>query len=211
MTDADQHGFFARAGAATVHEAYGRKGNLDPHIRAIVPGFAIAGPAFCALCEDGDNLALHRAVAEALPGDIIVVAGHGVPCGYLGDILAEAARCRGIAGIVVDGSVRDAAELRKMGYPVWARGLAIRGADKMKPGRIGAAIRCGGVDVSPGDLMVADDDGVCAVARADIGKVGEMTKDRLARENDIRDRLRQGALTLDLLDLRKYLDARDLG
>src|SRR5690349_18198617 len=102
----------------------------------MVQGLAIAGPAFCAVCERGDNLALHRAVAEASAGDIIVVAGHGEPCGYLGDILAEAARCRGIAGIIVDGSVRDAAELRKLRFPVWARGLAIRGATKTEPGHI---------------------------------------------------------------------------
>jgi 4-hydroxy-4-methyl-2-oxoglutarate aldolase len=205
VSDAALHAFFAGAGAASVHEAYGRRGDLDPAIRAIVPGLAVAGPAFCAICERGDNLALHRAVAEASAGEIIVVSGHGEACGYLGDILAEAAICRGIAGIVVDGSVRDASELRKMRFPVWAGGLAIRGATKTHPGLIGTVIQCGGVQIAPGDLIVADDDGVCAVPRANVAAVMDATKDRLAREIAIRDRLRQGALTLDLLDLRKYL------
>lgn len=207
MIEASQLRFFARAGAATVYEAYGRIGDLDPGIRTMVPGLAIAGPAFCVSCERGDNLALHRAVAEAAAGDVIVLSGHGEACGYLGDILAEAAACRGIAGVVVDGFVRDAAELTKMRFPVWARGLAIRGATKIHAGSIGAPVQCGGVRIAPGDLVVADDDGVCAVASVDLSRVFESTGERLAQEIAMRDRLRQGALTLDLLDLRKYLSA----
>lgn len=205
MSDGMHTEFFAQAGAASVHEAYGRRGDLDPAIRSMIAGLTIAGPAFCAMCDRGDNLALHRAVAEASAGDVIVVSGHGEPCGYLGDILAEAAICRGIAGIVVDGSVRDVAELRKMRFPVWARGLAIRGATKTHPGRIGAMIQCGGIEIAAGDLIVADDDGVCAVPRANVSQLLEATKKRLAQEIVIRDHLRRGALTLDLLDLRKYL------
>jgi 4-hydroxy-4-methyl-2-oxoglutarate aldolase len=205
MIEASQLQFFARAGAATVYEAYGRIGDLDPLVRAMVPGMAVAGPAFCVQCERGDNLALHRAVAEASAGDVVVVSGHGEACGYLGDILAEAAACRGIAGVVVDGFVRDVAELTKMRFPVWARGLAIRGATKVRAGVTGGPVRCGGVEFAPGDLVVCDDDGVCAVARDDIARVFEATRNRLAQEVAIRDRLRQGALTLDLLDLRKYL------
>ena len=205
MIEASHLKVLARAGAATVYEAHGRIGDLDPALRAMVPGLAVAGPAFCVQCERGDNLALHRAVAEAAAGDVIVLAGHGEACGYLGDILAEAAACRGIAGVVVDGFVRDAVELTRMRFPVWARGLAIRGATKVHAGSIGTRVQCGGVRITPGDLIVADDDGVCAVGRAEIGRVFESTKQRLAQEVAIRDRLRQGALTLDLLDLRKYL------
>ena len=130
-------------------------------------------------------------------------------CGYLGDILAEAAASRGIAGVVVDGFVRDAAELNRMRFPVWARGLAIRGATKIHPGEIGQPVHCGGVRIAPGDLVVADDDGACAVPAADIGRVFEATGRRLAQEVEMRERLRQGALTLDLLDLRKYLSPVD--
>lgn len=209
MIEASRIEFFARAGAATVYEAHGRVGDIDPAMRAIVPGLAIAGPAFCVRCEPGDNLALHHAVAEAAPGDVIVLSGDGVACGYLGDILAEAAASRGIAGVVVDGFVRDAAELNRMRFPVWARGLAIRGATKIHPGEIGQPVHCGGVRVAPGDLVVADDDGACAVPAADIGRVFEATGRRLAQEVEMRERLRQGALTLDLLDLRKYLSPVD--
>ncbi|RTL99479.1 MAG: 4-carboxy-4-hydroxy-2-oxoadipate aldolase/oxaloacetate decarboxylase [Hyphomicrobiales bacterium] len=211
MNEASRIEFFARAGAATVYEAYGRAGNLDPALRAIVPGLAVAGPAFCARCEPGDNLALHRAVAEAAPGDVIVLSGNGEACGYLGDILAEAAACRGIAGVVVDGFVRDAAELNRMRFPVWARGLAIRGATKVHPGELGRPVECGGMRIAPGDLVVADDDGACVVASADIDRVFDSTGRRLAQEVEIRERLRQGSLTLDLLDLRKYLSPVNAG
>lgn len=193
----------ATAGAATVYEAYGRKGNLDPTVSRISSSRQIAGPAFCVVCTRGDNLALHRAVAEAQEGDILVVAGHGDCCGYLGDILAEAAVVRGIAGIVVDGFVRDRAELQKLDFPVWARGLSIKGATKTSPGQIGIAMDCAGVRIEQGDLIVADDDGVTCVAKSDVATVVGSVQQRLEQEMDIRSKLRQGALTLDLLDLRE--------
>ncbi|MDQ0474595.1 4-carboxy-4-hydroxy-2-oxoadipate aldolase/oxaloacetate decarboxylase [Labrys wisconsinensis] len=196
---------FRRAGAATVYEAQGRLGDVDPAIRAVVPGRPVAGPAFCIACEPGDNLALHRGVAEAAPGDVLVVAGAGQACGYLGDILAEAALCRGIAGVVVDGSVRDATELTRMGFPVWARGLAIRGAGKARPGLTGVPVEIGGVRVVPGDLVVADDDGVCVVPLAGAAAALAATERRLRQEEAVRAGLRRGELTLDLLDLRRYL------
>ena len=205
MTANTIHANFAAAGAATVYEAYGRKGDLDPSIRRISSGRQIAGPAFCASCTMGDNLALHRAVAAASRGDVLVVAGHGAEYGYLGDILAEAAIARGIAGIIVDGFVRDAAELRKLDFPVWARGLAIRGATKTQPGHIGHPIDCGGIRVENGDLIVADDDGVTVVPQADVAKTAGNVEERLKQESAMRDELRRGALTLDLLGLRKYL------
>lgn len=207
MKDATLYDEFARAGAATVYEAYGRRGDLDPAIRRISSQRSIAGPAFCVACERGDNLALHRAVAEASAGDILVVAGHQGAYGYLGDILAEAALTRGIAGVVVDGSVRDAGELRSLDFPVWARGLAIRGATKTAPGEIGIAIDCGGVRIAPGDLLIADDDGVAAVAGRDVETVATAMRKRLDMESGMRAELRRGALTLDLLDLRKYCSA----
>lgn len=198
---------FRRAGSATVHEAYGRKGDVSPAIRAICPGLAVAGPALTAICARGDNLAIHRAIAEAEPGggQVLVAIGHGEACGYLGDILAEAALQRGLAGVVIDGCCRDAAELRRMGFPVWSRGLAIRGAAKTAPGTLGQTVQFGGCPVSPGDLVVADDDGICIVPRAEIDSVLAGTRARLAQEQSLRRDLATGALTLDLLDLRKYL------
>lgn len=202
MIDPRHFSEFARAGAATVYEANGRQGDVSPDIRAMVPGAAVAGRAFCVSCHPGDNLAIHRAVAVAEKGDILVVAGHGKACGYIGDILGEAAVCRGIVGAVVDGSVRDIAELRKLPFPVWARSFAIRSASKHQPGKLAVAIECGGVTVAHGDTVVCDDDGVCIVASAATEAVLRATRARLQAETDFRSRLRQGALTLDLLDLR---------
>lgn len=196
---------FAAAGAATVYEAYGRKGDMNPAIRRISSSRQIAGPAFCVQCAVGDNLALHRAVAEANAGDILVVSGGGGEYGYLGDILAEAAMARGVAGIVMDGSVRDAAELARMDFPVWARGLAIRGATKNQPGRLAQPIDCGGIRVTNGDLVVADDDGVAIVAQKAVSEVMSNMNARLEQESAIRQALRQGDLTLDLLNLRRYI------
>lgn len=206
MVDARALDIFRRAGAATVYEAAGRTGDVDPAIAAVTPGLAIAGPAFTAACDFGDNLALHRAVAEAAPGDVLVVAAGGGAFGHLGDILAEAAIARGLAGIVIDGAVRDAAELRRMRFPTWARGLAIRSATKTKRGATGVVLEIGGVRIARGDLLVADDDGACAVAAADVDRVLAATEKRLAAEAEMRERLRAGALTLDLLGLRAYLD-----
>jgi 4-hydroxy-4-methyl-2-oxoglutarate aldolase len=205
MTDSETLDFFRSAGTATVYEAYGRNGDVDPEIRTMTPGLAVAGAAFTAICERGDNLALHRAVAQAGKGDVLVICGHGASFGYLGDILAEAAVNRGIAGIVIDGCCRDVAELRKMRFPVWARGLAIRGATKTKPGVLQTRVQFGGIEIAQGDLIVADDDGVCAVPYAAVASVLEGTRKRLAQETQVRERLRRGELTLDLLDLRKYL------
>lgn len=204
MIDAEKLEIFRRAGAATVHEAYGRKGDLAPGLRAMTGGICIAGTAFTAVCERGDNLAIHRAVAEAGNDDVLVVCGHGELVGYLGDILAEAALSRGIAGAVIDGGCRDIAELRRMRFPVWARDLAIRGATKTRPGSLSKPIWIGSVGVAPGDLVVADDDGVCVVSATDVDRVLEATLSRLAQEEIIREKLRDGHLTLDLLNLRDH-------
>lgn len=195
----------ARAGAATVCAANGERGDVSPRIGAMTGGLTVAGRAFCVACDPADNLAIHRAVAEASQGEILVVAGHGSECGYIGDILAVAAMSRGVVGAVVDGSVRDLAELRKLQFPVWASGLAIRSASKKRPGSVAVDIEIGGVGVSPGDIVVADDDGVCVVALADAAAVLEATRTRAAAEVRVRARLREGETTLDLLNLRRLV------
>jgi 4-hydroxy-4-methyl-2-oxoglutarate aldolase len=205
VTEAETLEFLGRAGAATVYEAAGRRGDVDPVIRAATTGLSVAGRAFTVDCEIGDNLALHRAVAEAEAGSVLVVDGHEGEFGYLGDVLAEAAAARGILGVVINGYCRDVTELRKMRFPVWSRGLAIRGATKTKPGKLRTILDFGGVRIAPGDVIIADDDGICAVGNTDLANVVVATQRRLAQEVTMRERLREGALTLDLLDLRKYL------
>ncbi|MEP9389204.1 4-carboxy-4-hydroxy-2-oxoadipate aldolase/oxaloacetate decarboxylase [Mesorhizobium sp. KR9-304] len=205
MTDSTTLDIFRRAGAATVYEASGRIGCLDSEIRPVVASAVVSGRAFTVRCDHGDNLAVHRAVAEAEAGDILIVDGQSGAFGYVGDVLAEAALARGIAGVVVDGTVRDAAELRRMNFPAWSRGLCIRGASKTFPGELRCPVAVGGVVIRTGDLIVADDDGVCAVAAELVERTRAGTETRLAQEASMREALRSGALTLDLLDLRKYL------
>lgn len=194
---------FAAAGAATVYEAAGGRGAMDWAICSqIGHDLAVAGPARTVACHPGDNLGVHQAVAVAEPGEILVVAGGGVPVGYLGDILAEAARVRGVVAAIIDGAVRDLAALRNMPFPVWARGPAIHRAAKEVSGTLGEPTECGGVLVCLGDLIVADSDGVVVVPRATLDDVRAAVGSRVAAEEELRRELRQGALTLDLLGLR---------
>jgi 4-hydroxy-4-methyl-2-oxoglutarate aldolase len=194
-----------RAGAATVYEAAGRTGALDARIRPMVVEQPIAGRALTVRCHPGDNLALHLAVAVAAPGDVLVVDGAGVSVGYLGDILASAALARGAVAAVIDGGTRDVAELATLGFPVWARTRAIRGASKVVPGSVRVPVVCGGVAVGPEDWVVADADGVVAVAADQIKDTLMRAERRLAAEDTMREQLGNGALTLDLLDLRASL------
>jgi 4-hydroxy-4-methyl-2-oxoglutarate aldolase len=216
VTDPDRAGaaasatlaLLAEAGSATVHEAADRTPLLDPAIRPIQQGASIAGRAFAVRCERNDNLAVHRAVAEATSGSILIVDAQGVPRGFWGAILTEAAMARGIVGLVMDGGVRDTAVIRSLGFPVWSRHIAAQGVDKKLPGQIGDTVRCGGVRVVTGMVVVADDDGVVAFDHDLVDKIEAATRARLDREVEIVDRLRGGDLTLDLLGLRPLLEAR---
>ena len=200
----------AHAGSATVHEAADRTPLLDPAIRPIQDGASIAGPAFTVYCAPNDNLAVHRAVAGAPRGSILVVSANSDARGYWGAILTEAARARGIVGLVMDGGVRDIAVIRSMGFPVWSRHVAAQGVDKKVLGQIGGPVTCGDVTVTTGMVVVADDDGVVAIDRASVEKVATAAQARLDREVEIVDRLRNGELTLDLLGLRALAEGRDI-
>jgi 4-hydroxy-4-methyl-2-oxoglutarate aldolase len=190
--------------SATVHEAAGRLGAAAPRLKPIDPQWHLAGPAFTVLCEGGDNLWIHRGLYAAEPGDVLVVATAGDDeYGYWGEILAEAAIARGLAGLVIDGCVRDAAELRALGFPVFARGLAIRGTVKRPGARgaLGVPVAVGGAIVAPGDLVVADVDGVAVVEQARVDDVLAAADERVAKEQELVRRLHDGATTLELLGL----------
>jgi 4-hydroxy-4-methyl-2-oxoglutarate aldolase len=199
----------AAAGSSTVHEAAGRIPLIDPAIRPIQVGVAIAGPAFTVECGAHDNLAVHRAVAEAPAGSVLIVNAAADPRGYWGGILTEAALARGLFGLVMDGGVRDIAEIRALGFPVWARYIAAQGVDKTVPGAIGGRIECGGLPVDTGMIVVADDDGVVMVDWQSMEAVASAAEARLAREKELVQRIRGGELTLDLLELRPYLPESD--
>lgn len=198
--------------AATLHEAYGQRGALDPTIRQMTPGFTVCGPAFTVRCQSGDNLTLHAAVADANPGDVLVAdVGDFVDAGHWGEILTVAATSRQIAGLVINGGVRDVAALGTWEFPVFARGISMKATTKRIRGLINHPVVCGGVEIHPGDLVVGDEDGVVAVARADVSDVISLSRERETREVRLMERLRQGELTLDLLGLRSLLDSGERG
>jgi 4-hydroxy-4-methyl-2-oxoglutarate aldolase len=190
-----------RLGAATLHEASGQRGALASAIKPIASGMRLAGPAFTIATPPGGNLWIHRALAAAAPGDVLVVAtSGGYEFGYWGDVMTVAARTRGIAGLVIDGCVRDSDAIARLEFPVFARGICIRGTkkDEGAPGSLRAPIVLADAAVEPLDLVVGDADGVVVVAREEATEVLEKAREREAREAEIVERLRKGETTLDI-------------
>ena len=196
----------AAMGSATVHEAIGRRGFLGPDIRPIQTGTRIAGTAVTALCHPGDNLMIHAAVETCQPGDILVVAVSAPSThGFFGDLLATSVQARGVRGLVMDAGVRDTADLRAMGFPAWSRHVSCQGTVKATPGSVNVPVVIGGQAVGPGDVVCADDDGVVVVSRSETEWALEMSRQRLAKEEDARARLAAGELGLDMYGLRQQL------
>lgn len=205
MTEAD--GVAAellRLGTVTLGEAWPRTRILTDPPRPLAPGMALAGPALTVRCRPGDNLALHRAIAVARQGDVLVVDyGGSRDSGPFGEIMALACRMRGIAGLVIDGTVRDSAAIGAMGFPVLARGVNIRGTVKTDPGEIAVPVMVGGVTIAPGDIVVADADAVVTIDPGDLEAALAAGQERAAREAVMMERLRQGETTLSILGLDK--------
>ena len=194
----------AAHGVAAAHEAFGRAGLLDPAIRPIQQGIRIAGPAVTVLCPPADNLMIHMAVEHCRPGDVLVVAtGPPRNAGVIGELLATSLRTHGVIGAVIDAGVRDVAELRAMGFPVWSRWITAQGTTKHGAGAVNRAVVCAGQEVEPGDVIVADDDGVVCVAAASAVEMARGVLDRVAHESEIRARLAAGELSADILGLRE--------
>ncbi|THF65255.1 4-carboxy-4-hydroxy-2-oxoadipate aldolase/oxaloacetate decarboxylase [Pseudothauera rhizosphaerae] len=195
--------------AATAHEAYGRRGALDSAIKPLYPGMKLIGPAFPLGCPPGDNLTLHAALKLARPGDVLVCDGAGFSeQGLFGDVMASCAKGLGLAGLVVDGGVRDAETIRGIGFPVFSRAISIKGAVKENLGPIGRAVVVGGITVHPGDLVIGDDDGVVVIPLAEIEPVLAASREREAKEVRFREALLAGKTTWDMLDLNRILQAK---
>lgn len=193
----------AEAGVATVYEAAGRKGLVDADLESIIPGSRVAGPVRTALCGQDDNRAVHEVMAHTRPGEILVLTMPDPrPVALVGDLLATQAQIRGAAAILVDASVRDVADLRELGLPVWARWRRVRGATKSIRGQVNVPVEVGGAAISPGDVVVLDDDGAAVVPAAEAETTLGAVRMRIAKEDGLRERWRAGELSYDAYGLR---------
>ena len=205
-------------GVATVHEAQGRTGLMRPYMRPIYSEARLGATAVTVLCSPGDNLMIHAAVEVCSPGDVLVVAITAESTdGMFGELLATSCQAHGVAGLVIDAGVRDTADLTAMNFPVWSKAISAQGTAKATAGSVNVEILCAGAHVRPGDVIVADRDGVVVVPLKDAADVADRARQRQAKEVQSRERFRAGELGLDMYGLRsklaelgvEYLDSED--
>jgi 4-hydroxy-4-methyl-2-oxoglutarate aldolase len=205
-TEADVVKRLGALGVSTVHEAYGRIGLMKPYLRPVWAGGEAAGTAVTVMAQPGDNWMIHVAVEQCRPGDILVVG-----CttdntdGMFGDLLATSLKARGVVGLVIDAGCRDVKSLRAMGFPVWSKAISAKGTVKATLGAVNVPVVCAGINVRPGDAVIADDDGVVVIGRKEASEVAAKGEKRQAEEEGKRQQLASGVLGLDMYKMREAL------
>jgi 4-hydroxy-4-methyl-2-oxoglutarate aldolase len=204
--DAEVLKVLGNAGTATVHEAQGRTGLMRTYMRPIYAAARVAGPAVTVSCQAGDNLMIHASLDVVQPGDVLVVTTTSESTdGMFGELLGVSCQAHGVAGLIIDAGVRDTTELAAMNFPVWAKAVSAQGTVKSTPGDVNIPVVCAGAMINPGDVIVADADGVVVVPREQAAAVAQASEQRLAKEEKSRQRLRKGELGLDFYGLRAKL------
>jgi 4-hydroxy-4-methyl-2-oxoglutarate aldolase len=197
-------------GSATISEAQGRAGLLNPYMRPIYPSARVAGSAVTVSCQPGDNLMIHAAIEVCQPGDVLVVTTTSESTdGMFGELLATSCQTHGIRGLVIDAGVRDVTDLTAMNFPVWSKAISAQGTVKATPGSVNVEVVCAGAIIRPGDVIVGDQDGVVVVKREEAAEIAALGQKRIEKEQKSRERLKAGELGVDFYGLRARL--KELG
>lgn len=202
---------FKKLDVSTVYEAQGKQGLLSSGLKPLIQGSSICGPAVTAVCYAGDNLTIHAAIEVCRPGDILVVSTIGESeAGMIGELIVTALMKRGVQGMVIESGIRDAAQLRKMGFPVWSKAIYSEGTTKVRGGWVNAPAVCGGISIHPGDLVMADDDGVVAVKKEDLDFALDASIKRMKKEEGTKEKIARGEISLDFYQLRETLEKENV-
>ena len=196
---------------STVYEAQYKQGLMQPYLRPIQSGVTIAGPAVTVTCPAGDNLMIHAAVEVCKPGDIVVITTIGdSDSGMIGELIVSALMKKGVAGMIMDAGIRDVKQLRELGFPVWTKAIHSQGTTKHRGGWVNVPTVCAGTIVNPGDLIVADDDGVVVVKKEDVEQTKQLTLNRYKKEEQTKEKIDAGQISIDFYDLRPVLEKENV-